>query len=334
MLFLIGLYYFYGMWQKSSKSYWLFGETARNSRYLLLAGVMLSGLMFTSLLITLFAIPVFINFAKICIKDWAYGARQAIVLFTPSFLQGWLWYSYFASRNLLTDAFRAAGLDFRLTTHGTGFNPSKSIVIVFPILLLIAFVLQAVRRDNFVKDRKTWIIGFGVLEGLAVSRGGILVTLPLIFLLVAPLYFKKMRLGYVALWCMLGLLFVLPYRYQDSSSAKLAVAQAQFAETYVEQRLEDSNYIIYYGRGAGFFANSNVVSSSRFYNAAVFPFDTDTLQLVDKFRGDNEANTPLFVVYATDDASRVQEVPRIEEYFKKHYEEVTTLPGYKILKRK
>jgi len=334
LLFLLGLYYFYDLWQKSTKSYWLFGETARNSRYLLVAGIMFSGLIFSSLLITLFAIPVIINFVKILVKDPAYGLRQTVVFLVPVALHGWLWYSYFASRGLVSEALRVSSLDFRLATHGSVFDPLIIGALLFPVILIVLFIVHSIRRDNFKSNRKTWIIGLGLLEGLVVSRGGILLTIPFIFLLAVPLHFKKLRLDLIAVWCLLGLVVVLPYRYLDSSRAKLSTAKAQVAEAYVEQRLIDSNYVLYYGRGAGFFSGSNLASSSRFYNASIFPFDNDRLLLVDKFRGDNEANLPRYVIYATDKDTAVGKVPRIEEYFTKHYDEATTLPGYKILKRK
>jgi hypothetical protein len=334
LILLIGLYCSYDLWKNSSRSYWLFGETQRNSRYLLVTGVMLSGLLFCSLLISLFAIPVLISFFKALLKDSAYGIRQSVVLLVPTALHGWLWYSYFASRGLVTEALRASALDFRLATHGAVFDPLVLGVLVFPIFVVLLFIILSIRRDNFKSNRKTWVIGLGLLAGLVVSRGGILLTLPLVYLLTVPLHLKKLRPDAVAVWCLLGLAVVLPYRYLDSSQAKLATAQSQVAEAYIEQRLIDSSYVLYYGRGAGFFNDANLASSTRFYNSAVLAFDNDGQQLIDKFRGDNEANTPRYVLYATDKQSAVGNVPRIEEYFAKHYDEITSLDGYKIFKRR
>jgi hypothetical protein len=334
LVFLLGVYYFYDRWQQSSKSFWLFGETARNSRLLLGAGIMLSGLLFSSLLISLFALPVLISFIRTLLKDPTYGLRQAIVFLTPVALHGWLWYSYFASRGLVSEALRASILDFRLAVDGAGLDNLLSVALIFPIAVLILFVILAIRRGNYRSSRKTWVIGIALLLAIIGSSGGILLSLPFIFLLAVPLYLNNLRLGMVALWCGVGLAAVLPYRYLSSSQAKLESAQAQVATAYVEQRLIDTNYVLYYGNGAGFFKDSNLASSTRYYNSAVFAYDNASLQLVDKFRGDNEANTPRYVIYATSKESAVGNVPRIEEYFKKHYDEITALDGYKILKRR
>ena len=126
----------------------------------------------------------------------------------------------------------------------------------------------------------------------------------------------------------------LPLRLVDSQQSRVQQDQANVAIAYVEQRLVDAQDVIYYGNGAGVYAESGFSNPSRFGDLSVLAFDTPTLDMESDFRGDVEAITPPFAIIATSNELKAPPTPRLDQYFSKHYEKVADLDGYSILKRK
>ncbi len=333
VLFLLAANYFLTLWIRSGRSYWFAGETNKNWRYLLLAGISLSALIYTSLLLALFAVPMIAKFIIYIIKNKNVVTSLALVL-VPVLAQSWVWYSFFSSRRLLTEALRASLLDFRISAFPG--STSKSIIMaLIPLAVFVVLAVYGAQSGNYKKDRVLWLTCVGLLGAVVISMyGGLMIMLPFMLILLAPVYRQKIRPGFVIVACLCGLALSIPYRYQDKKEVQLESAKLQVVSAYIEQRLTDTRMVYYYGNGAGFYDKSNLSGSTRFYNAELFTKDTNSLGLVDKFRGDNEANAPMFVIYNTGDQAVSPAIPRIDEYLTKHYEESTVLSGYRILKRK
>lgn len=206
---------------------------------------------------------------------------------------------------------------------------------LIPLSIFVVLAVYGAQSGNYKKDRVLWLTCIGLLGVAALSMyGGVLMMLPFMLILLAPVYRQKIQPGVVIVACLCGLALSIPYRYQDKKQVQLESAKLQVASAYLEQRLTDTRMVYYYGNGAGFYDKTNLSGSTRFYNAELFTKDTNSLGLVDKFRGDNEANAPIFVIYNTGDQTVSPAIPRIDEYFAKHYDEATVLGGYKILRRK
>jgi hypothetical protein len=116
-------------------------------------------------------------------------------------------------------------------------------------------------------------------------------------------------------------------------SIRLENLHIKQAQSYVEQRLVDESYVIFYGQGAGFYTDGLVPASS-FVDSRVFEHDTAELGLVDRLRGEAEASIPRFVVVPVGRLS-VATNDRINTYIDKHYEKTASLDGgFEIYRRK
>jgi hypothetical protein len=159
----------------------------------------------------------------------------------------------------------------------------------------------------------------------------VMVMLPLLIYVLPK---ELSRPAYIAGLSLIIIILSMPLRLLDNRQTKLQLAQADLASAYIEQRSINSNTVIYYGKGAGFFSEYSYTNPTRYYDLSVLAFDNDHLFIEPSFRGDAEAVTPLFAVIATANELQAPATPRLDQYFTKHYEKVADLDGYQILKRK
>jgi len=333
LLFLFGYY----KWKQSTKSMWLFGSTSKNWRYLLLAGVALSMLVYTSFLYIPFALPVLFDFVNTTKKSKGVLIKWGSFLTIPLLLEAWLWISVLASRSLLTPHVQASIANLQLRTL-TNLNLQKQLPILLVIVTLLVILLVHVDARRIRKHTLLWIGSIGlIIAGVLLPYGAIYCALP-IFMLMIYAYNKRSQLvitpQIMAIIAGIVIMLSVPLHWLDARQSSLDYARAQLAIAYVEQRSMESNIITYYGKGAGIFAESGLANSTRFNDLSVLNYDTSTIAMESSFRGDAEAVTPMFVIYATDGNFRAPPTPRLEQYFTKHYEKVADLDGYQILKRR
>jgi hypothetical protein len=323
-------YYSYARWRASDESYWLFGTTAKNWRFGLLFGVSISGIAFTSPLYLLFIVPlvvVFIN-EHLELTD---KIRWSALFIAPAIIETWVWYSVFAPRELITTALRTSVVEDVRVMLNTAFVPDfRTALIACSVVICIG--LLSVRASTLKHQPHIWLIGallslvvivpgFGVAHSIALL---ILAGIALSRATKLPSYIYVVSAGALVVLTLPSLLLA-----QQRSS--LEHSEVQRVSAYIEQRLMSQRIVVYYGRGAGFYELSGFNNPTRFYNLEALEYE-NTLALEEKFRGDNEADPALFVVYATNADYKI-DIPRLEQYLTKHYTEVAVLGEYRILKR-
>lgn len=336
LLFILSTYFFYFSWKRSSKNYWLFGETAKNWRFALLTGIFGSLTIFTSVYFCIFLLPLIVDFFKTAKKQNLSLLRQISFLIMPVLIEFWVWYSVLSPRRLITDALRAGIIDFKILTNDTSFLVN-SWPLMLATLLVASLAIAGIAAKNLRKNPLSWWYSLVVIASLIfIPAAGIQAVL-IIIMLSGIIYSNEasriVRPAFLIAGSFLLLVVSLPLRTTLQKELLLDKTEAALAASYIEQRLVDSRYVYYYGSSAGFYSFSDFKNPTRFYDARIFKYDNPTLQLESKFRGDIEAERPLFVVYATGSRTKAPKIDRLEEYFQKHYEEVANISGYRILKR-
>jgi hypothetical protein len=334
LLFFAIFILFYLLWKKSGKTIWLLGATSKNWRYILLSGIALSLLLYTSWLYALLAVPVLIDF--VWYKNWQPGQliSWGSFLVIPFLLESWVWLSHLSSHRLLSIHTQAEILGIRASGRlGESFSLVLPAVIILTVLLMQ--ILRLVRGDQLKHSRALWLWALISLIVCAIWPqwiiGNAIVSIPLLVYI-----FKKQS---VPPYVLAGLAIVvivlsMPLRLLNSRETRLQAAQADLAIAYIEQRLIESRAVIYYGRGAGFFDRSDFINPTRYNDLSILAYDNSHVQLEPSFRGDAEAETPMFAVIATSSELQAPATPRLDQYFSKHYDKVADLDGYQILKRK
>lgn len=334
LLFLAMFIYGYLVWKQSGKTMWLFGSTSKNWRFILLSGIAFTMLVYTSWVYVLTTIPIFIDL--IGHKKWRKTEMIQWVSFyiVPFILETWVWLSHLSSHRLLSLHFYAELLGVRQSVR---INEPLSLVLP-AVIIAILFIMALLTNVRGVLARRNTVMWAWALVSIilivlwpAWLIANITVALPLL-IYVLPQQLK--RPDVIAAVSLTMVFLSLPLRLLDSRQTKLQMAQADLASAYIEQRSIDSDTVIYYGKGAGFFSEYSYTNPTRYYDLSALAYDNDHLSIEPSFRGDAEAVTPLFAVIATTNELQAPATPRLDQYFTKHYEKVADLDGYQILKRK
>lgn len=327
----------YFSWKKSGESYWLLGKTSKNWRYLLLAGTTMSLTIYTSWFYTLFVLPIIVDFAQYLKPKRVALVRWTGLMIIPIIAESWVWISVLSPRNLLGLALENSVLDIRIFGSEIGLFRNSWALILSTIVLVIC-ALVGVRAVNLRKNPSVWTISLVIIIATLFFPAGILQSTVILIAFGGLIYSEKaaviVRPAVMAICAVFLLLASLPLRTLLQKQLELDIGSGRLAASYVDQRLVDTVSVYYYGSSAGFYELSGFNNPTRFYDAKVFNYDSLSLGLEAKFRGDMEADAPLFVVYATGERTKVEKVDRLEEYFAKHYAEVASIEGYTILKRK
>jgi hypothetical protein len=323
----------YIAWMRSGESYWFFGTTERNWRYLLLTGIGLSLLLYIEIL---FALPLLVFGAFVLskqLRDMQSGLAKLALVTLPIIAHSWVWISFFDSRNLLGTWIDTIWLHIRLTTSD---EVGRFGLLVFvPIVVVFCYAIYHARGDNYRHARGSWALAIAIIILSALAPRAILLSSPLLVLLgirwanrrttrlVGP---HTVYYGGLASVALLAVLVI-----ANGRVIRLENGRAELARSYVEQRLIDQSHVLYYGLGAGFYDN-NLTPSTSFVDARVFAYDNEALGLVDRLRGENEASSPRFVVVPLGSLA-TQPNERINEYIDKHYEKTASVDGFDIYKR-
>jgi len=336
LLFINLMFFGYLSWKNSSTSYWFLGKTSKNWRYLLLAGISMSLTLFTSWFYALFIVPVVVDFLRYRRGKNYQKLRWSAFFVVPILVESWILISALVPRNLLGTAFQNSLLDLRIFSGDVGLFRNSWALFVSTIIL-VTCALISVRSQSARKEPAAWVVSMIVILTTLFLPVGILQSTVIVITFAGLLYSntasKVLRPGVVAVCAIFLIVISLPLRTLLQSQLQLDKSSAQIAISYVDQRLVDTRFVYYYGSSAGFYELSEFDNPTRFYDARVFEYDNGSLELADKFRGDSEAERPLFVVYATGEQTKAPKIDRLEEYFTKHYTEVADIEGYKILKR-
>ena len=336
LLFINLMIFGYFSWKNSSHSEWLGVKSSKNPRYLMLTGLAMSLTIYTSWFYAVFVIPILVDLVSYLKRKPADLARWLSLLIVPIIIETWLLISVLAPRELLGTAIKNSLLDLRMFGGDLGLF-RNSWALLLSTVILVTFSIIGVRAANLRKNPAVWVLSLIIILTTLFFPAGILQSTVILISFAGLLYTKEatmvIRPGLIAVCALFLVIVSLPLRTALQSQLAVDKADALVASSYVEQRLIDSRSVYYYGSSAGFYELTDFVNPTRFYDSKVFVYDNPNLDLISKFRGDIEAERPLFVVYATGARTKVKKVDRLEEYFAKHYELVAETPGYKILKR-
>jgi hypothetical protein len=334
LLFLAMFIYGYLAWKQSGKTMWLFGSTSKNWRFILLSGIAFTMLFYTSWVYVLATLPVFIDFFRH--KTWRKTELISWSAFyiVPLLLETWVWLSHLSSHRLLSLHYYSELLGIRQSIRSI--EPlSLLLPAVITALLFFLALLPHIKSIQVSNNKAlwTWAVASFVLCVVWPMWliANVMVILPLLIYVLPK---ELSRPAYIAGLSLIIIILSMPLRLLDNRQTKLQLAQADLASAYIEQRSINSNTVIYYGKGAGFFSEYSYTNPTRYYDLSVLAFDNDHLFIEPSFRGDAEAVTPLFAVIATANELQAPATPRLDQYFTKHYEKVADLDGYQILKRK
>jgi hypothetical protein len=331
--------YTYYKWRASKPSYWLMGATTKNWRYMLAFGVSTTLLVHVSILNFIFVVPLAVDLVIFCRKNNLSMLRWGTFLYASLLTNFWVLYSVFSSRGQLLLALKMTmlGVNSQLR-QPLEFNSIAATHLVTGGIIL-ALIIAGAKRLNTRIAPGLWALSMLYIMTLVLAPGfaisNLILLLPFMPLLLMSSTNKLFNAGYTASLLALSIVAVVPAIYLHNTGNKLDNIRAQTASAYVQQRIRSNHNVYYYGLGRGFYKEYGLDNPTGFYDPLLFGIDEYNLDLGGKFRGDNEASAPIFVVYATGGSSKITNSPtRIEQYFAKHYTVVETMDDYKILKRK
>lgn len=335
-IFLVAMYFAYYSWKNSKKSYWVLGETSKNWRFMLLAGISFSLLINTSILYSVFFIPILVDFIKSNPKKWDFKLKWSALFYIPAIVEAWVWLSYLSSRNLFRLFIDAILVNIREQFGSRILSTSLPLIIFGALLLIIALTHSS--ASQFKKNTLRWVTGILIVFSLVFATRFVILSVIFGFFVMVLLYKRQAQviikanlIGSVALSM---IVLSIPLTILRDRREKLAIAEVDLASAYIQQRQIESNTVIYYGLGAGFYERTGLQSSSRFVNLGVLEYDNESSDLGSFFRGDSEGSTPMFLAYSTNEYLKMPLIPRIKEYISKHYQKTAEIDGFDIYKRK
>ncbi len=324
-------------WKKSTESFWLFGKTTKNFRFLIGSGICLTIVCFSAPWLSFIIIPFLTDMWRQYHQDWRDWMRWSSILVLPLSIASLITYSALKPRRLLTASFRALNLDryvMMYRAHTTSFALWLLVILFITGIVVVLTQRTALRQHITVTLALSMLPTFALLGRGATEYTAVFGIAALILCISLKIDEQKARA--LLMLCSVFFVAVSTQTITSETNRRLENVRLQLAQGYVLQRLNTSSTVLYFGRSSNFYDDDEIINPTPFYDSSVFMVDSERTHygLEAQLRGSSEAESPLFVVKAVDPSNEITLPDRLNQYIDKHYEQVMQLDGYLVYKRR